>query len=1149
MLTTLASLLNATTAFVDEDRGLIWVADGAGSIKQVALGGGEVTVQSLPSAASGIAGAGGTLAVAQADGSVSLLDPADPGAPPRLLVRAPVGYGQVALSAAAAPTAAVVTSARPALPLPGRPSTSLTLVRTADGGTSSVAIAGLTGVAIDRRSTYVAHNAGTPLRGEVGLLRGSQVRSLAAGLPRVGRLGLADNGRLILVTHPGADRLSAIRPATGNVETVSTSAAGGEVLEAHGLSDGRIIILTAQALLLAVSLADLSSDPRITPVGGPVFVGSWVELGFDLGTSGLTKDQVRFEVPDGLDAGFVSYAQPNGVGDPVPLLVAGGKTGPHELRLVEISTASILATAEFEISDHWPDSEVGPGGFYTTNDNFEGGGGWGGGPGTPQNIGTQPHSGTWRSLVLMVDTSSRRWPGDAPTMTANRTAILGHVTNGILFNGDTRSARRYYEENSRFVAASGGNPARGLTLGVLNNQTFGPVALPDAWEDYFAQTLDEDGNVIDEKWWSKGATTQTIISRAISDGVCTTANFTNLDVLIIVPFSADAAAGAGARFVWPHANGSTEYLCGTNAMTDRRSFGRAFVPLDFDVHDGRQMHTTLSHELGHTLGLPDLYDFPEYSDDVSNRTTGDWDMMAGSRNALPHYSLSNKMRMGWIPAGHLKLYNFQGSSAVAQNITLHAAELGDPPSGRVKGIEIRLGDGWNYYVEYRAEQAAQVTDGLPTDRRVLITDVTSDTYTAPIARPPILLVHKDIDGDGPIIGSGADFEEKDPGTQMDLKVEVVSTAADNAVVKVSYGSNGKPEPGIRPWPGAPNWQSPDIEIRNDKATADPDKYFNTPWLGHDNKVVAKVRNAGDLLAKGVVVDFFVTEYSSGDGPWVSLGFDTQDVAANATKEFSTGWNPGAGEDKHYCVIVRIRLYQDPANLAIVDQNIYNNEARSNYTRFVSASASPSSRVGAQVLLANPFDKSTLVFADVKKSHPQHRVFTDHQWLRVPAKGQRPIQVWDEAIFGTPEWPLVAETRERRVPTRLWETPNRLSITGYAARPFKADCRSLTLTGGVGMRVDAGRATTIRMRAATPRYVAGEVSFVDNGGPVTAGGKVLIEMRDAGGRYFTFTDQVDPNGTFSIREFPNRFGDATRTIEVHYLGTFGAAPCTTGRISL
>lgn len=1150
MLTLIATIQGGTAAHIDEHRSLIWATDGAGTVFRFDLDGQGGQVAHLPGYAIGIAGTAGMIALASTDGALAAIDPDDPAAPPTAIARLTAQFGQLGLSGATKPTAVLVTGdprRRPRrLPF-GPAATSLTLVRTTDGNVSTRSITGLSGVAVSGKSVYVGRNTGLfGTQGQVALVRGMQIVTIASGLPKVGRLGLGEKGRLVLAAHPTVGRLTRIRPAFGSVETVATSALDGTLVEAHGLADGRIAVLTSKALYLADALADLVAGPVLSAPEAPIFVGSWAELALDLGPD-LTPDDVRFEVPDGYDAGFVSYARQEERGAPVPLLVAGGKTGTHEVRLIERASSSVLATARFEIVDHWDDVDTGPPGFYVTNDSFEGGSGWGGGPGTPQNVGTQPHTGTWRSLVLMVDTSSARWPTDGPTMTQNQTDILGHVSNGFVHNGDTRSARIYYEENSQYRAASGGNPERGLTLSVKNGQVYGPVNLPNNWEDYFQQTLDANGNVIDTDWWSKGSTTQTVISRAIADGVCTTADFTDIDVLIILPFSPDAA-GPGARFVWPHANGSTEYLCGTDAVNDRRSFARTFVPLDFAAQDGRQMHTTLSHELGHTLGLPDLYEFDEYSDDVVDRLTGGWDMMAGSRDALPHYSISNKMRMGWIDPAQLKLYNFQGSSAALETVTLHAAELADPPAGSFRAVEIRLGDGWNYYVEYRARQAGQVSDSLPTDKRILITDVTSDTYAAPIARPPILLVHKDIDGDGPIIGNGADFEEKDPGTQMDLKVEVVSTGGDTAVVEISYGANGKPEPGIRPWTGGPNWQSPDIEIRNDKSAAEPDKYYNVPWLGHDNDVIAKVRNAGDLPAKGVVVDFFVTEYSAGDGPWMPLVSDTQDIDPGATVEFKTVWAPPTAEDRHYCVIVRIRLYQDPANPLVVDQNIYNNEARSNYTQFVSASASPSSRVGATVLLANPFSRSTLVFADVKKTHPQHRVFIDHQWLRIDGKGQAPIRVWDEAVFGTEEWPLVADKGEQRVPKTLWSVPNRLSISGHAARPFETDCRALTLTGGVGLRVDAGRATTIKPGAVHYRYVAGNVLFVDTGGPVS-GGLVLVEMRDGGGKSFTFTTPVNNEGHFSIREFKNPFGEDTKSVEFHYLGVPGAAPCSTGPMPL
>lgn len=1159
MLNELCSLTNATGCAVDDARGLVWYVQGDGTLGSVTFDGTRRDYQVFPQSAVSVAVRGDALVVAQSDGAVDHLDPDAPGAPASTSVATGKRLGQVAVSVAS--TAVVVSAGRgPRFPVPhrfpfpvpgpfqpggvfGLADTELTLIDLAAGTTSERDVNGLTGVAIDGNTAYVATR-DVLRRGRVAVLRGGLTQALAAGLPAPGHVGLAEGGDVILVSHPASQRLTAIRPATGEVTTVTTGAIGA-VVEAHGLGDGRIAVLAADRLVLVDTLADLGNEPTIEPPAEALFVGSWVPLEFDLGDSGLTRADVHFEIPDGPDAGFVSYALHEEGEDPVALLVAGGVTGPHRLQLVENGTGAVLAEAEYKITDHWADGETGPSAVYTsTTDSFDGNG-WGGGPNSPQNLGTIPHVGAWRALVLMVDTSDGRWPTAATTMNTNRASILGHVANGTTFNGDTRSARSYYEENSQYVAAAGGNPARGLTLTVHNNQAYGPVNLPNGWTDYFQQKV-VDGVVTDDRWSSKGATLQTIISRSISDGVTTAADWAAIDVVIVVVFSADAMAAAGARFVWPHAGSPSEYLCGTDPSKDKRQIAKTFVPLDFDVHDGRQMHTTLSHEIGHTLGLPDLYDFPEYADDISNRLTTDWDMMAGSRDELPHYTLSNKMRMDWIPAGHLKRFDFQGSGAISEAVTLHAAELGDPPAGRFKGIEIRLGDGWNYYVEYRAEQAAQVTDDLPTDRRVVITDVTSETFTAPVARPPIVLVRNDIDGDGPLLGIGSDLEEKDPGTQQDLKVEVISTDGEKAEVRVSYGANGKPEPGIRPWDGGPTWQSPDIEVRNDRATADPGTYANAPWLGHDNTIVAKIRNAGDLLAKGVVVDFFVTEYSSGDGPWIPLGTDTRDVAAGATVEFSSAWNPPAADGRHYCVIVRIRLYQDPGNLAVVDQNIYNNEARSNYTKFVSASASPSLRVGAEVLLANPFADSTQVYADVKKTHPQHRVFVNHQWLRVDGHGQRPITVWDEALWGTPEWDLVSDDRDKERPAFLWEVPNHVSVTGWAERPFEADCGATTLTGGVGMRVDAGRATRIEVRGFKRTSMSGRVSHVDDGSEVTAGGTVLIELSD-GTRSVTVTAELNAGGTFAT-EFDDVFGDELRWGRADYLGSFGAAPSSTGELS-
>lgn len=580
-------------------------------------------------------------------------------------------------------------------------------------------------------------------------------------------------------------------------------------------------------------------------------------------------------------------------------------------------------------------------------------------------------------------------------------------------------------------------------------------------------------------------------------------------------------------------------------MTDQGDVACVQIPLDFATFDGRHAHATLSHELGHNLGLLDVYNIATYPADVSARITSDWEMMAGSRNTLPHYTLGNKLRMGWVPAAGVRAFDFSKSGGVDETVTLHAAELVPAPAGRRRGIELRLGDGWNQYVEYRSEQPGFSTDDLPTDRRVVLTDMVSEDFQPPIERPRIMFVPNDPDGDGRLLTVGEDFEAVDPGTGFQLSVEVVSTDADHAVVRVRYASDARPELGIRPWDNGPTWQSPDIEVRNAKNAANP-ALFNVPWAGRPNQIVAKVTNHGDFNARGVTVDFFVTEYSAGDGPWIPLGSDTHDVGSLATQEFTVGWTPPADERLHYCVIVRIKLYQDPGNPLIVDSNIYNNEARSNYTRFISASASPSSRTGAQVLLANPFADQTLVRASVRQTHELHRVFVDHTWLKVDPDAPRPITVLDEALYDTPEWPFRDRDNDRWRKI-LWGTPNRVSVEGWARLPRAEECGGMVPTGGACLAVQAARETITRIESAKPTFVTGQVNHLDDGSGVAAGGGVLIELGDDRDTW-TVVTSTQADGVFRTELF-DREQRTPKWLIAHYLGDFGSAPSESRREEL
>jgi M6 family metalloprotease-like protein len=1140
MISEIATLNDAVAMVEDVPRGVVWVGEDGG-LSRVDLSSGSLDRwANFAFAPAGIAlsGDGSLVLISGTDGTVAAVSADDPSTGVDVLATAP----QEPLGQAAATRPAT----GPGSALAASPSRSRAIaVSLADHLIRPVvSLTGITGIAAQGSRVFAA--ATTAGTGGVMRVAGGAAQGVAGGLLPTGHITVTPDGTALIVAHPTAARASRVALAGGTVETGATDKVDGTIAEVHQLADGRFAVLTDTRLAVADDFADLKARPTLVPPAEPLFVSSWVKLEYDLSGSGLGPDDITFNVVDGPDVAIVSHTQTL-AGTNEAMLVAGGLLGRFGLEMVETATGTVLDTAEFEVTDEWHDPDNGPSWFFqgenmTPAPGFD----WGGGPNAPQNMGTRPHNGVWRVAALLVNTSDGAYPTDAPGLAAARKAILDELQDGVSVSGTTRSARHYYEELSRFDQATN----RGLTIRAHNNQVFGPVTLPNGWGTYFEQKKNAMGVVTDERWSSKGATVQTIVTRAFTDGVMSTADFSAIDVLLIVPFSPDTVAGTTTkRFVWPHASTSPQtYLAGKSATKDQRSFNYVFVPPDFPVHDGsgRRVHATLSHELGHTLGLPDLYDFPEYTDDVRNRLTPDWDMMGGSRNNMPHYTLSNRMRQGWVDAGHIELVNFaQAGAMTTRQVTLHAAELAPAPNRR-RGIEIRLADGWNTYVEYRSKQAGQFGDTLPSDRRVVITDVTSDSFSSSIKRPPILFVHNDADGDGPILDSATDYEELDPGNHKKLVVSVVSTAADNAVVKVEYGTDGVPEPGIRPWTGPPDWQSPDIEVRNAKAQADPAKWFNTPWINNPNTVVAKVRNNGTLACKGVVVDFFAIEFSAGDGPLMQLGSDTKDIAIGATVEFTVPWTPPDIDNPHFCIVVRIRLYHDPTLAGVEETFIYNNEARSNYTRFVSASSSPSRRAAAEVLLDNPFDEPALVHAVLRSSHEFHRVFLDHRFLRIGGKSQRPVRVLDEALAGFPE---AEELSEERVLSRLWKEDNRLSLEGWAARPFIADCGALTLTGGAAIRVGAGRATRIEITDAHKTYMGGTVRHVDDGSPATDGKVVMVarEVEEFGG-FVTADTDVRNDGTW-IAEFSGSLPGKEQIGEAHYLGSFGAAPCESERVPL
>ena len=160
---------------------------------------------------------------------------------------------------------------------------------------------------------------------------------------------------------------------------------------------------------------------------------------------------------------------------------------------------------------------------------------------------------------------------------------------------------------------------------------------------------------------------------------------------------------ASRKNAWPYAS-IGNWGPYTTAEGDK-NYGVISMPNEWKELDGRELHETFSHELGHNLGLGD-----QYTPYVPLRNPGAWEIMH-AEDPLPHFSVVHRMLLGWVPSGRIKTYNFATmATPVNETITLHPIERSDVPSGRYSAIEVRLADGWNYYFEYRRGQTSNIGD-------------------------------------------------------------------------------------------------------------------------------------------------------------------------------------------------------------------------------------------------------------------------------------------------------------------------------------------------------------------------------------------------------------------------------------------------------
>ncbi|QIG45214.1 hypothetical protein G5V58_22790 [Nocardioides anomalus] len=736
-------------------------------------------------------------------------------------------------------------------------------------------------------------------------------------LPTGGLLTRLSSTWAALVDPSGATRLV----ADGVVRAVSDPAvAAATAVTAAAAVDGERLLVAVGDHVLERELPLGVTDPVLLTVEpGGLFIGGNTPVRADPTGSGLDFEELDLTVDDA-SLGAVSPSRDDTFdpADPHLLLVGGWRTGTGVVTATHRPTGEVVGRCRFDVLGVWADDDAGPS-FTVTGalDARVPSSAWGGGGGGPQNIDVFPAAPPqWRVAVVLIDTTTQGYPGDAAGLAPIRTEWSDAMTTGVSVGGVSQSVRSYWSE------VSYGR----LDMSLAGGDVRGPLHAPGSWDDYFELETQDDpanpGTTRPRRWNPKPDTWASFVSVLEQANQAETSaspprppvvDLAAVDAVAFVvrtvnvpdPTVSPATGVSIGRYVWPQ-----QLTPSVTLSTGQRNLPILMMPENWTtVRPGRVLHATLAHELGHTLGLPDLYLYDWMNQGNAQRTMADWDLMH-RETALPHLGLPLRMGLGWVEPAQVKSYDFAalGGGALVETVTIAALESATPPPGTVRGVEVRIANGRNYYLEYRNRQGASVGDsGLPLGQVVVGTDVVSPLGAQNYdSRPMVLRLYDDPDAvndtdgvltEGAFLTVGKDYREKDftEGAPKDFAAKVIATRADSADVEIRYDSDARPELSIRPWPnGEKLWQSPDIEIRNAKSNVDA-TFLNVPWGGKPNRVVAKVRNHGTLDARQVRATFSVKNLTTNaaDQPPVTaepLGLSAAvDIAAGAVGELEVDW--------------------------------------------------------------------------------------------------------------------------------------------------------------------------------------------------------------------------------------------------------------------
>lgn len=877
---------------------------------------------------------------------------------------------------------------------------------------------------------------------------------LVRDLPPASGLTAAADGTTLLATHPSVGEVSMIAVASANAQRLSAGVTDGELEAVHLWPDGSVVIVGRRSIARLESLADLAPRPPLHPPRRALFVGSWVDLDADPSVLGLAPQAVSYRVSEGPSAGAVLSPAADGVGPiPPPRLTAGGRPGRYRIEMVERLNGRLLATADFAVTSEWNDATTGPPRCIQS---------WSGDR-------SEALAGRrWCIAAVLVDTADGRYPAD--------------------HDPDKRR-----DDVCRLLTDPSGATAGSPVPHLLHDRIHGPVSLPRGWSAYFSQRADG-------RWSPIATTAQSVVTAALEAGVMGPTDLAGVDELLVLPWSPDAEGCSPARFVWPHASAGRAFLL-TGWYPDRhwRALACTFVAPDHELHAPGSLAAVLSHTSGHGRGLPDLAATSADRADVARRVLRGWDAMAGLGRRPTQHGVASRLHRRWIPLEQVRRHRLQGHADLAETVTLHAAEMPAPPPGRVVAVDLLVAQSKRFVVEYHTSPVA----------RVLVTQLAAQATDDAAGEPLALLADDGLDGTGAVLDVGERFDAADAAESWRLSVKAVSTARDAAVVTIDYTSTARADPVLESADRA-------IEVRNTKSVADPARWRNRPWPGRANTIVARVRNHGDLPARDLRCDFYVTDLAAGPTvPLTAIGSQCRDVPAGSTVEFAVQW---IAPDRPATVVAELRPAPgqgSPSRRVLVP--------RAPQTRTASG------RPGTTVRLANPFDQPTIVRAVVWAHPSSTRVFVDREWSLVAAGAHVPVTVEQESPAAAPG-------------------PAALGIEAWADQPPPRECLASARTGHVCLELESGRPTEVDIDQVDRASLRGRVRYQDDGRPV-GDGMVLVTVQraDVPSEMVTSVAPLAPDGSFAA-EVARPAGATDVVVEAHYLGGTGAASSESGAVS-